>query len=171
MARSKGIVRLQDGEEIIVAFRRTAWPPKLFMILTLGLYIPWWRAGWMVLTDRRVMVRYGIFNREERSLPVHFVQDASVSRSWAGVGEVLISSAGGDSGNLHCPGLKPAHARQLADATLSQVRHASVGNSHAQQGTGDISEALTRLASLRDSGVLTEEEFAQQKTRLLGSSS
>lgn len=32
----------------------------------------------------------------------------------------------------------------------------------------DLTQALTRLADLRDRGVLTEDEFAQQKARLLG---
>jgi hypothetical protein len=32
----------------------------------------------------------------------------------------------------------------------------------------DLADQLRKLADLRDAGVLTEEEFAAQKTRLLG---
>ena len=34
--------------------------------------------------------------------------------------------------------------------------------------TDDTIEQLTKLGQLRDAGVLTEDEFAQQKARLLG---
>jgi Short C-terminal domain len=34
--------------------------------------------------------------------------------------------------------------------------------------SGDLITALERLGKLRDAGVLTEEEFAAQKARLLG---
>ena len=34
-------------------------------------------------------------------------------------------------------------------------------------GTVGVAEELTKLAALRDSGVLTDEEFAAQKARLL----
>ena len=35
-------------------------------------------------------------------------------------------------------------------------------------GGGDVVEQLTQLGELRDKGVLTEEEFAAQKAKLLG---
>lgn len=38
----------------------------------------------------------------------------------------------------------------------------------AEFGTDDMLRQLERLASLRDQGVLTEEEFAAQKAKILG---
>ena len=35
-------------------------------------------------------------------------------------------------------------------------------------GTGSVADEVAKLAALRDSGVLTEAEFAAQKARLLG---
>jgi Short C-terminal domain len=35
-------------------------------------------------------------------------------------------------------------------------------------GGGDVVEQLTQLGELRDKGILTEEEFAAQKAKLLG---
>ena len=61
-----------------------SWVATFVKVVTLGLFIPWWRAGWFVVTDRRLIVRYGIFNKSEIALPLHFVQDASVHRSWLG---------------------------------------------------------------------------------------
>jgi len=37
-----------------------------------------------------------------------------------------------------------------------------------QSGSPDPIEQLTKLAALKDSGALTEEEFAAQKAKLLG---
>ena len=39
----------------------------------------------------------------------------------------------------------------------------------AAGGSGDLVEPLRKLGELRDAGILTEEEFAAQKAKLLGS--
>lgn len=39
----------------------------------------------------------------------------------------------------------------------------------AEPDTGDMIAQLTKLGELKDAGVLTEAEFAQQKARILGS--
>ena len=44
----------------------------------------------------------------------------------------------------------------------------SVPASSATGGATDVIVALERLGALRDSGVLTEAEFAAQKARILG---
>jgi len=50
-------------------------------------------------------------------------------------------------------------AQQSEEAFRSYVQEAA--------GTGDISTQLTKLADLRDRGVLTDQEFAAQKAKLL----
>jgi membrane protein YdbS with pleckstrin-like domain len=114
-------VRLQDGEEVLLALRVTGWGATLLKILTLGLYIPWWRVTWLVVTDRRLITKKGILNKTEVSLPLHFVQDASVHTSWQGVGRVELSTAGGSEGISRIIGLKTQDARQLADTIMSQT--------------------------------------------------
>jgi membrane protein YdbS with pleckstrin-like domain len=112
-------VRLQDGEEVLLAVK-----PKPFnglMVFTLGLYYPWWQATWFVVTNRRLVTMQGILNKTEVSLPLHFVQDASVRTSWQGVGRVDVSTAGGGDGISRIIGLKPQDARQLADTIMSQT--------------------------------------------------
>jgi Bacterial PH domain len=66
----------------------------LLKYLSLGLRLPWWRAAWIVLTDRRPLIRGGVLNKGERALPLHFVRDATVHRTWLGVGTVEVSTAG-----------------------------------------------------------------------------
>ncbi len=160
-------IRLQDGEEILLALRPTGWGATLLKIYTFGLYIPWWRATWFVVTDRHLITKKGILNRTEVSLPLHFVQDASVHTSWQGVGRVDLSTAGGGEGISRIIGLRSEDSRQLADTIMSQARRAIMGASSSRHGSDDLTEALVRLAGLRDTGVLSQEEFEAKKTELL----
>jgi uncharacterized membrane protein YdbT with pleckstrin-like domain len=116
-------VRLQEGEEIILIVKPN--PFNGFMILTLGLYFPWWSATWFVVTNRRLITKQGIFNKTEVNLPLHFVQDASVHTSWQGVGRVEVSTAGGANGVSRILPLKPQDARQLADTIMAQANSRS----------------------------------------------
>ena len=42
------------------------------------------------------MTQGWVLNKTEVALPLHFVQDATVYRSWLGVGRVDVSTAGGE---------------------------------------------------------------------------
>lgn len=162
-------IRLQDGEQVILALRRTSWVATFLKIVTLGLYTPWWRAAWFVVTDHRLIAKEGVLNKTEVALPLHFVQDASVYRSWLGVGRIDVSTAGGDEGNLFLHPVKAEDARRLADTIMSQAKRTVVGAGSSRSGSDATTEALTRLGELRDKGVLNEDEFAQQKARVLRS--
>jgi membrane protein YdbS with pleckstrin-like domain len=161
-------LRLLDGETMLLALGRTSWLATFYKIVTLGLYSFWWRVSWFVVTDRRLIAKQGIFNKTEIALPLHFVQDASVHRTWLGVGRVDVSTAGGSDGNLSWEPLRAEHARQLADTILPAAKRAG-GGARIAAATDAVTDNLVRLAALRDSGALTEEEFALQKARLLGS--
>lgn len=55
--------------------------------------------------------------------------------------------------------------RQLRDIVESRIGHVASARTPAQS-TIDFAKELTRLADLRDRGVLTEEEFSEEKGRL-----
>ena len=112
-------VRLQDDEEIILAVKPS--PFNGLMVFSLGLYYPWWKATWFVVTDRRLITTKGIFNKTEISLPLHFVQDASVRAYMTGAARVDVSTAGGNAGISQMIGLKPDDARQLVDTIILRV--------------------------------------------------
>ncbi|MEO5744663.1 MAG: SHOCT domain-containing protein [Terracoccus sp.] len=68
-----------------------------------------------------------------------------------------------------------AQSQQAADAQAFRQQQAPVQAAPPPPPppmaptTGDgVIEALERLASLRSQGILTDEEFAQQKARILG---
>ncbi|MBI3521967.1 MAG: PH domain-containing protein [Chloroflexi bacterium] len=52
------------------------------ILLALWLFVRWipWRAKWFVLTDRRVIARWGVLNRNQAAVLLDRIQDASLSR-------------------------------------------------------------------------------------------
>jgi uncharacterized membrane protein YdbT with pleckstrin-like domain len=54
----------------------------VFALLTIWIFVRWlpWSVRWFVLTDRRVISRWGVFNRNQAALLLDRVQDASLSR-------------------------------------------------------------------------------------------
>jgi uncharacterized membrane protein YdbT with pleckstrin-like domain len=53
-----------------------------FVLLTIWIVAKWipWSAKWFVLTDRRVIARWGVFNRNQTALLLDRIQDASLAR-------------------------------------------------------------------------------------------
>jgi uncharacterized membrane protein YdbT with pleckstrin-like domain len=51
----------------------------LLLVWIVLAWIPW-SAKWFVLTDRRVIARWGVFNRNQAALLLDRVQDASLAR-------------------------------------------------------------------------------------------
>ena len=60
------------------------------------------------------------------------------------------------------------------DAQIAELEQQQMSQQAAQapaaSGSDDMIEQLQKLASLKDQGILTEEEFAAQKQKLLGAS-
>lgn len=52
------------------------------LILFVWILVRWipWSRKWFVLTDRRVIARWGVFNRNQAALLLDRVQDASLAR-------------------------------------------------------------------------------------------
>ena len=52
------------------------------LILLVWILVRWvhWSRRWFVLTDRRVIARWGVFNRNQAALLLDRVQDASLAR-------------------------------------------------------------------------------------------
>jgi uncharacterized membrane protein YdbT with pleckstrin-like domain len=71
----------------------------LVLVLWLTLW-PWivWRTQHYIFTNERVILQYGVFNRERRDIPLHRVNDHSMSQSLIdrmfGCGTLVIESAG-----------------------------------------------------------------------------
>ena len=72
-----------------------------FAFLTLVYLFVWinWRGRWFILTDRRVIARWGVLNRNQAALLLERIQDASLLRPFPmslirDYGQIHVESAG-----------------------------------------------------------------------------
>lgn len=100
------------------------------LILFVWILVRWipWSRRWYVLTDRRVIARWGVFNRHQAALLLDRVQDASLARPFPlslirDYGVLHIESAGEHSQDRISSGLQnlsmtnaSAFYRALTDA-------------------------------------------------------
>lgn len=138
------------------------------LILGLLVTIPaWvrWKTTWFVVTTERLITRRGLFTRTGKEIPLEVINDVAFNQKFGErifrSGDLLIESAGehGQSRFTDIPdpeGVQSLIYRVREDRTLLLRRDSSVGSE------------LETLARLRSDGVITEEEFAEQKARLLG---
>lgn len=139
-------------------------------ILLLGLFVVavipalrWWFTQF-VLTDERLVLRKGIVARSGVEIPLEVVNDVIFSQTvferLLGFGDLVIESAGemGQSRFSNIP--KPDEFQ----AELYRVREDRV---RALSSTETPSDTLATLARLHADGVLTDEEFAAKKAKLL----
>lgn len=167
-------VRLNPDEEIVRDELPSAFWTISGYIRTLGLWAIWRGRHHFLLTNQRVMIVQGIVNKSERSVPIGRIQDVSLQRSVLSGGYVRLSSAGGALGIERIGPLTRERAREFADA-VSDLLRSQYGDGVSTQSAvsigsanPSIAEELQRLAALRDSGVLSEDEFTAQKAKLLG---
>lgn len=107
------------------------------------------------------------------------VSPQATSFTWAAKVEVLVKEDGDCSQvwlNGSITGMGPVqkgHLRGQLGALKNKIdlaaRDAKVDSGGTADDSGEISAELERLAGLHQSGVLTDEEFAQAKARLLQS--
>ena len=62
-----------------------------------------------------------------------------------------------------------AHAQQAADAEAYRQQQELAAQPAVAQPAADLVKQLKELAALKEQGILTEEEFAAQKARILSS--
>ena len=125
-----------------------------------------WYATRYVLTTERIIVRTGIVSRSGTEIPLENINNVLFSQSAVerllGYGDVLIESAGSQG---------QSRLRDIPDpeAFQSEVYRARETRTLILEGgTGrDPVAQLEALAELHARGVLTDEEFAAKKQRLL----
>jgi hypothetical protein len=159
-------VRPNPGERICkMSFPSPFWTYPWY-VPTLGLWAIWRGRHHFLLTDQRLIIAKGIVSKSEQSVPLARIQDVVLQRSLLKGGCVQISSAGGGLGVERIGPLTREKARQFGDA-LSQVVPSHGDGVSTGRATPSASEELHRLAGLRNSGVLSDEEFSSQKVKLL----
>jgi membrane protein YdbS with pleckstrin-like domain len=111
---------LASGESIVFACRPAKLPRFALYLITLGLYEFWRRANLYAVTDRRVTERAGRITGTEASLPLFYVQDATI-RTFLGHGYVYVSTAGGEGGDMSTRWLPRANAETFRTEILERA--------------------------------------------------
>lgn len=144
-----------------------------------------WRRTYFVVTDRRVIFRTGFISKRGVEIPLDRITNIDFYQGplerIIGAGDLDIQSAGRD-GSSHFEDVRHPDAVQQeiyhqiesreqtrADRNASAIADA-IGDqrgSGVAAASGDPAEQLRRLASLRDEGLITPEEFEAKKAELL----
>jgi hypothetical protein len=114
-----------------------------------------------VWLDRIEEYEYHALRRKEtRAMSYQQVSEVTLSRGlvWS---DIAVESTGGRTVRIDgVPKDDAERVKKLIDDAVLAAR----GGGHA---VPDLADQLTKLAALRDQGILTEAEFARQKAKLL----
>ncbi|MGH2785426.1 MAG: PH domain-containing protein [Actinomycetota bacterium] len=126
-----------------------------------------WRFTLFVLTNERVITRSGVIAKHSKEIPLETINDVTfgqrIIERMIGAGDLIVESAG-ESGQNRFTDIRHPEAVQLEIYRAAEARK-GIG----RLGGPSLGDELSKLADLRDRGVLTEEEFQDRKRKLLNS--
>lgn len=124
-----------------------------------------WRFTFFVLTNERVITRSGVIAKHSKEIPLETINDVTFAQSilerMIGAGDLIVESAG-ESGQNRFTDIRRPESVQLEIYRAAEARK-GIG----RPGGPSLGDELSKLADLRDRGVLTEEEFQERKRKLL----
>jgi uncharacterized membrane protein YdbT with pleckstrin-like domain len=133
--------------------------------------VEWLTSNFVVTTDR-VIHREGFIAKRSMEVPLEAINDV---RFQQGILERIIGA-----GTLVIHSASEAGRQEFADVrdpemVQKTIYHQGELNQQRMRGSGQVvpqapsmTTELQRLADLRERGVLTEDEFQEQKARILG---
>ena len=133
--------------------------------------VEWLTSNFVVTTDR-VIHREGFIAKRSMEIPLEAINDV---RFQQGIFERIIGA-----GTLVIHSASEAGRQEFADVrdpemVQKTIYHQGELNQQRMRGSGQVvpqapsmTTELQRLADLRERGVLTEDEFQEQKARILG---
>ena len=133
-------------------------------------YLKWVSINFVVTSDR-VIYRSGIFAKSGIEIPLDRVNNVIFGQSFIerllGAGNLLIES-GGETGQQRFTDVRqPDRVQMIINAQKSALRRAPAAAGAAPEPT-DVASQLEKLEGLLERGTITQEEFDDQKRRILG---
>ena len=136
----------------------------LWLVVALPRWIKWWFTH-HVVTNERLIVRRGFVARQGKEIPLEVINDVAFSQNVIErilhSGDLLIESAG-EQGQSRYTDIPDPEGVQATIYKLREARTLSL------QGQASAVEQLDMLAQLHQRGVITDEELAEKKQKLLG---
>jgi len=163
------------------------WPVAIGILVYAGFVVVkyfTWSYTHFVLTDRRVISRSGIVSKRGTEIPLDRINNIDFhQRIWErviGAGDLDIESAGKDGQshfeNVRHPDMvqQEIYRQMEVNARLQASWHAdasaaarSAPAAAVPVATPDVADQIAKLATLRDQGAITTEEFEAKKAELL----
>jgi len=133
-------------------------------------YLKWISINFVVTSDR-VIYRSGIFAKSGIEIPLDRVNNVIFGQTFVerllGAGNLLIES-GGETGQQRFTDVRqPDRVQMIINAQKSALRRAPAAAGAAPEPT-DVASQLEKLEGLLERGTITQEEFDDQKRRILG---
>ena len=128
------------------------------------------KTGILVATNKRlIFIDKGIFSLKAEDFPYDKISSMQYSTGilMGGI-EIYASGNKAEIKNVAKDQVKPFCEYVRARITKT-APHASAPQAHIATSKGNIIDQLERLSKLKDKGILTEEEFKEQKQKLLNS--
>jgi uncharacterized membrane protein YdbT with pleckstrin-like domain len=129
-----------------------------------------WATSVFVVTNERLIHREGLIAKRSVEIPLERINDVrfnqSVFERMIGAGDILIESAG-ERGQQRFTNVRNPEEIQKKIYEQAEARNLHMEGGGRGASAPSVGDELSRLADLRDRGVLTEEEFQAQKSRLL----
>ena len=110
-------------EQRLIRRRESLWHAWPKIAVGLGLPVFWWHAEHLTVTDRRVILRRGLFSKDERQVRLENVLDVRVKQGMFGRlfghGTLAIETAGSGGTEFVFKGLR--HPGKVRDVIMAAV--------------------------------------------------
>lgn len=127
-----------------------------------------WRTTYFVVTSHRLIYRQGVVARNGVEIPLERVNNVNFEQSiferLLQVGDLLVESGGQEGQQVFSDIARPEEVQNIIHSTIQRDKNQRSDGAPSLAG---IAHELERLEGLRDRGVLTDEEFEEQKRRLI----
>lgn len=138
-------------------------------------YLDWRSTNFVVTTDR-LIYRHGVFTKKGIEIPLDRVNNVMFSQTiferTLGFGDLVIESAGESGRQAFSDVRKPTAIQNEIYRQIEANENRKfdrIGGGGGAGGGRSTADELAKLDDLRARGVLSDEEFAAEKARLLGS--
>jgi uncharacterized membrane protein YdbT with pleckstrin-like domain len=164
------------------------WGALIIGVIGVGWYFLVWRVERYLVTTRRVIEAGGVINKYTHDTSLQAITDMNVGHPWlgriVGYGEIDLLTAA-EAGTAKIRFLPDADGFKRALLDAKQEHELEVGGGKALEqavaasherdesrapdrlSADDLDNALSRLADMRDRGLITQQEFDDKKRELL----
>ena len=134
-------------------------------------YMDWRTTNFVVTTDRLIH-RHGVISKHGIEIPLERVNNVLFSQRLfervLGAGDLIIESAGESGRQAFSDVRKPSAVQNEIYRQIEANENRKFDRIGGGGGQLSVADELSKLDDLRARGVISAEEFAAQKARLLG---